>query len=316
MEYNILGKTNLKVSKLCFGTLSIGPLQGNLSVYEGVKVIGEAIEQGINFFDTAELYKSYKYLKEAIKEYGRHNFVIVTKSYAYDEQTAMESLDKALTELGTDYIDSFSLHEQESEHTLRGHREALDYFCKMKNEGVLKSVGLSTHHVAGVLAGAELDEIDVIHPILNIKGLGVQDGTREDMEKAIEIAYNKGIGIYAMKALGGGNLLNISDQCFDYILNYKHLHSIAIGMKTIEEVKYNAMLFNNVEIPNEIKEKVSNTNRELLIDFWCEGCGECVKHCSHDALKMENDKVVVDKNKCVTCGYCSAYCPQFCIKII
>lgn len=46
---------------------------------------------------------------------------IFTKSYAYDSKTAEDSLAKALKELNTDYIDGFLLHEQESEHTLRGH---------------------------------------------------------------------------------------------------------------------------------------------------------------------------------------------------
>ena len=59
----------------------------------------------------------------------------------------------------------------------------------LKKEGVLKSVGLSTHHVAGVLAGTNSADIDVIHPILNVKGLGIQDGTREDMEKAVNALY-------------------------------------------------------------------------------------------------------------------------------
>ncbi len=316
MDKVILGKSNLKVSKLCFGTLSIGPLQGDLSIAEGVKVIGEAIEQGINFFDTAELYRSYKYLKEAIKEYGRENFVIITKSYAYDNESAMRSLDKALTEMGTDYVDSFSLHEQESEHTMRGHKEALDYFCRMKKDGIIKSVGLSTHHVLGVEAALKYDEIDVIHPILNINGLGIQDGTREDMEQAIKKAYNKNIGIYGMKALGGGNLLNDTKACFDYILNFPYMHAVAIGMKTKEEVQYNARLFNNEPISESLSEKVATQPRRLAIDFWCEGCGECVKHCSHKALNLDNNKIIVNYNKCVTCGYCSAYCPMFCIKVI
>ncbi len=57
MEYVKLGKTELSVSKLCFGGLVIGPLQVNLSEDEGAEVIVSALKSGVNFIDTAELYK-------------------------------------------------------------------------------------------------------------------------------------------------------------------------------------------------------------------------------------------------------------------
>lgn len=316
MEYSLLGNTNLKVSKLCFGTLTIGPLQSNLSIEEGTEVIGEAINRGVNLFDTAELYDTYKYLKNAIKLYGRDKFIISTKSYSYDRKTAEASLYKALEELDTDTIDIFSLHEQESEHTLRGHREALEYFLEMKQKGIIKAVGISTHHIGAVTAATKMKEIDVIHPIINIAGLGIQDGTKEEMLQAIKNAYDAKKGIYAMKALGGGNLLNKVDECFDFILNIDSINSVAVGMQTKEEVIANVLRFENKEIPDDLRNKISRKPRKLLIDFWCEKCGSCVEHCKHNALVIKDNKVNVITEKCVLCGYCSNYCPQFCIKII
>lgn len=317
MEYNNLGQTNLKVSKLCFGTLSLGPLQANLDMATCTGLIREALDYGINFFDTAELYQTYDRLGAAIKEFGRQSFIISTKSYAYDEETAKRSLDKALTEMKTDYIDIFSLHEQESSHTIKGHTKALEYFQKMKSEGVIKAVGLSTHYIDAVNAGTDSPLIDVIHPIINISGLGIQDGTRLQMEQAIKKAYKAGKGLYAMKILGGGNLIDKAEECMDYILNFDYIHSAAIGMRTSEEIKINALRFNHEIIPNELQNKVNQTPRRLLINFWCEACGRCVEHCSHNALTLSNNKkVVVNEEKCVLCGYCGSWCPQLCIKII
>jgi len=62
------------------------------------------------------------------------------------------------------------LHEQESRLTLKGHREALEYYISMKEKGIIKAVGVSTHNVEVVEACCEMPEVDVIHPIVNKAG--------------------------------------------------------------------------------------------------------------------------------------------------
>lgn len=316
MEYNILGKTGFKVSKLCFGALTIGPLQRNFEPKKGADIILEAFNRGVNFIDTAELYGTYPHIKEAFKAYQRDKIILMTKSYSYSKETAKESFEKALKEMNIDYIDGFLLHEQESEHTIRGHYEALEYFIKMKQEGYIRSVGISTHTVAGVVAASKMNEIDVIHPIINKAGIGIHDGTIEDMLRAVRIAKNNNIGIYGMKPLGGGNLIHSYDEALDYVLNLHELDSIAMGMQSKEEVIANILKFEKKEIPNEIKEKLNNKKRYLQIADWCIGCSACIEKCSHKALSLYNEKAVVNKEKCVLCGYCSKYCKDFCIKII
>jgi len=63
------------------------------------------------------------------------------------------------------------LHEQESRLTLKGHREALEYYISMKEKGIIKAVGVSTHNVEVVEACCEMPEVDVIHPIVNKAGM-------------------------------------------------------------------------------------------------------------------------------------------------
>ena len=67
MKKNILGSTGLSISELCVGTLPMGPLQCNLSVDAGADILLESMEKGVNFFDTAQMYGSYPYLKKACK---------------------------------------------------------------------------------------------------------------------------------------------------------------------------------------------------------------------------------------------------------
>lgn len=127
METIKLGSTSLYVSRICFGTLTLGPLQKRLSIEDGARLLAYAYQKGINFVDTAELYETYEYIRKSIQISGIRP-VISTKSYAYDKKTAEFSLNKALKELDVDYIDLFMLHEQEGENTFKGHYEAVEYF--------------------------------------------------------------------------------------------------------------------------------------------------------------------------------------------
>ena len=315
MIYTTLGNTNINVSKICFGSLTMGPLQRNLSAFEGASLIEYAYEQGINFIDTAELYETYAHIGEALKRIPRERFVIASKSYAYSEDTAKASLEKALREMHTDYLDVFMLHEQMSEHTIRGHYEAIEYFLKMKQEGRIKALGISTHYVAGVKAALKYPEIEIVHPITNINGLGIQDGSREDMEIALRQFKAKGGGILGMKPLGGGNLLSSVDACFDYILAQEYIDSVAFGMQSFAEIDYNVKRINRQPISESLRDAVKTSEKRLKVADWCIGCGACVKKCDHKALRLENEMAVVDEARCVLCGYCASVCPEFCIKV-
>lgn len=315
MDYRVLGNTNLKVSRLCFGSLTIGPLQAKLGLEEGASLIEAAFDMGVNFIDTAELYQTYDYIRKAIKG-RRENIIISSKCYAHNSDGAEQSLKKALKELDTDYIDIFSLHEQESEYTLKGHQEAMEYFIRAKEKGYIRSFGISTHAVAAVKASLKYKDIEVLHPIVNLRGLGILDGNIDDMLKAVAEAARAGKGIFSMKPLGGGNMIKDSKKCFEFVLSNDDLHSIAVGMQSAEEVINNVMVFEGKNIPEDISQILKNKKRALLIDTWCTGCGSCSRKCAQKAITMENGKAVVDPSKCVLCGYCSAYCPDFCIKVI
>ena len=77
MEYIALPFSEKKVSRLCFGGLTIGPLQKNLSIKDGSAVLCYAIERGINFVDTAQYYQTYAYIREAMRQTGKYDLVIL-----------------------------------------------------------------------------------------------------------------------------------------------------------------------------------------------------------------------------------------------
>ncbi|MDO5718027.1 MAG: aldo/keto reductase [Tissierellia bacterium] len=310
-----LGSSGIYVSKICFGSLTMTPFQSNLSIEEGANLIEYAFERGINFLDTAELYDNYEYIKRALKSIKRDEYIITTKSYAYDKATAEKSLEKALRELGTNYIDIFLLHEQESVHTIRGHYEAIEYFIRQKEKGYIRAIGISTHKVAGAKGFNKYPELDILHPLINYKGLGILDGSRDDMIEQIKIASKNKKGIYAMKILGGGHLIPDVTEAISFINNLDCIDSIAIGMQSREEVDCNISLVERGLYPEYLVDRLREKKRKLIVADYCTGCSICVNKCRLGGIEIKNGQASATE-KCILCGYCANYCPDFCIKVI
>jgi aryl-alcohol dehydrogenase-like predicted oxidoreductase len=315
MKYiNLFDKQN--VSKICYGTLSLSPLQNPDSTESKVNLLNYAYAKGINFFDTAELYDNYDILKEFIKDKDRDKLILATKCYAYDRITAEHSVNKALNELNTDYLDVLMLHEQENGNNFLGHYEAVQRFMEYKEQGVIRHFGISTHRVAAVRDSVKFKEIEFVFPLLNMNGVGIQDGTIQDMLEAVKNAKEHNKFIMAMKVYGGGHLINKAREAFKFVNSLDFVDSIAVGMSTKEEIDANICYLENNELNVNIKNKIRNQKRTLVIEEWCVGCGKCAKRCRQNALSIVNGKCVVDMNKCVLCSYCAGECTDFYIKIV
>jgi len=314
MKKVCLGARDLEVSRLLFGTLTMGPLQRGLPVEEGAALLCYAAERGVNFVDTAEYYQTYPYVKEALKKHPE--MVVCTKSYAYDRDGAKRSIDLAQEGIGRERIDIFLLHEQESEHTLRGHAEALDYYGELREMGVIGAVGISTHHVAATLAAAKWPGVDIVFSLINERGLGIVDGGRTDMEQAIAKVHENGRSVLAMKALGGGHLIGGRRRAFEYALGLPGVDAVAVGMQSEAEIDFNIAMFEGREPDEACSQKTRDAQRTLLVQAWCVGCGRCAERCGQRAICVREGKAVVDAERCVRCGYCAAVCPEFCLKVI
>lgn len=317
MKKNLLGNTTIRVSELCFGTLTLGPLQKNVSVADAQPILETAHALGVNFYDTADLYDTYAYLKPLIR---RHNDIVVcTRSYDYSAAGLNKSLERALRELGRDYVDVYLLHEQESRHTFEGHWEAVEALLKAKAAGKVRAVGISTHRVQAVRDSLDYSALEVLFPLINCAGIGIEDGTAEQMRAAISAAKEAGKGIFAMKPLGGGTLLRRRQDCFAYtraLLGDGLIDACAFGMQSVAEVRYNAAQIAGRPVSASLEEAVNAYPRHLHIDDWCQGCGACARKCHQGALEIRNGRAAVDSARCLTCGYCASACPVFAIKVV
>jgi aryl-alcohol dehydrogenase-like predicted oxidoreductase/NAD-dependent dihydropyrimidine dehydrogenase PreA subunit len=317
MKKIMLGCTGLEVSELCFGALPIGPAQGNKPVGESARVMSLALRSGINFFDTAQMYRTYEPIALAMKETGIRP-VIATKSVAVTYEDMDTAVQEALGKLGTDYIDIFFLHAARAGTDVFDRREgALRCLVEYKKKGIIGFTGISAHAVDVVNLSAERDDIDVIFTIININGMGILRGSRKDMEQALEHCYSKGKGVMLMKVLGGGNLLRDYANAIDYARNISRGRAcIALGMVAENEVTANINYFNGIDISDYLSTVMDNEKNMFVFKALCKNCNKCADACHSDAIYFDGNAAAIDASKCLKCGYCVTACGEFAIRFV
>jgi aryl-alcohol dehydrogenase-like predicted oxidoreductase len=153
MEYLKLGNSNLQVSRLCVGCMSFGDPESNfhawtLGAEESESLVKRALDLGINFFDTANVYSggtSEEYLGRAIKNnIARDKVVIATKVYFNEGKLSKNAIrheiDGSLKRLGTDYVDLYIIHRFDYDTPVEETMEALDRLVKA---GKVRALGAS-----------------------------------------------------------------------------------------------------------------------------------------------------------------------------
>jgi len=312
----LLGRTGITISPLVFGTLPLGYLQADLSPAQGGRLIRYALERGVTVIDTATLYETYAHVREGLRGYTGE-VTVITKTHAADPEMARAHVERGLKELGRERLDVVHLHAARIADPFVERAGVIEELVRMKEEGKIAHVGLSSHYIAAVRAVAERPEIEVVHPLINRTGMGILDGTPEEMAGAIRACARAGKGVYAMKALAGGNLIAEARASFAYVLGLEGVHGVAVGMLSEDEIDANIALFSGLEPDNAIWDQLERRRRRLAImTNFCKSCGYCVQACGSGALALVNGKPVVEEAACVLCGYCGAECPEFIIRVV
>ena len=311
MKKKRLGNTDLEVSIAGFGVLPMGPSQLALPVEEGAEIIRHALRNGINFLDTAQYYRTYPYISKALENGEFEDVIICSKSLCQDHEGMMDAILEARESLNRDVIDIFLMHEVRSGQ-LEERMGAWQALKDAKEKGLVRAIGLSTHHIDITKAAASMEDLDVIFPLINYAGLGIRKGdefgTKEEMLQNMTDCHVAGKGIFSMKAFGGGSLTGHYQEALDYVFSKDCIDSVMIGFGKISEVddllSYLDGSMDKSYNPDISKKKVYINQED------CEGCGACKAACPAGAIFYnENGLAEVDHKKCLTCGYCSPVCP-------
>jgi ferredoxin len=159
-------------------------------------------------------------------------------------------------------------------------------------------------------------DIDIVFPLINRLGMGIINGTREEMESAINECHENNKGVYIMKVLAGGNFVSDYKESMDYITAFSNgRFARAMGMLSKSEVDMNVRCMNGEIISSELA-NTSIHNKRFVIMKQCTKCKSCVGACHSSAISVgEGDRAKIDESKCIKCGYCVVACPQFCIRM-
>ena len=318
MKYNVLGRTGLEVSQVGFGVLTVGKTQLNLPIEKGAELIRYAMDRGMNFLDTAQFYETYPYIKKALKG-GRYNPIIASKCLYSSYNAMSEAIEEARQALDRDVIDIFLLHEVRHGSDFQDRAGAFECLQDAKAKGLVKAIGVSTHHVDVAEKMASVAGCDILFPLINYQSLGIRKGSgpgnKEEMEKAIALCKAKGMGIFAMKAFGGGNLTVHYQQALNYVFSLTDLDSVMIGFGKQKEIDEICEYLDGKMLPSY---QPDTGDKRVIIDQGdCEGCGACIKRCPNKAIFFNKAGLAeVDREKCVTCGYCAPVCPVRAILLV
>jgi predicted aldo/keto reductase-like oxidoreductase len=240
-----LGKTGLTVSRVAMGTGSIGgnhqSNQTRLGLETFVKMASHAYDRGISFYDTADSYGSYSFVREVFKEVPREKVTLLGKMWTTNDPAKAEPVDKALDrfrmEAGSDYFDIMLLHCMTNGNWQEEKKRYIDYFSEAKQKGIIKAVGVSCHNFDALKVAADDPWVDVILSRIN-PFQAHMDGTPAEVNAILERARNNGKGIIGMKIFGNGDKILESEreESITFALKKTSIHCMTLGLESIAQM--------------------------------------------------------------------------------
>ena len=317
MEYRVLGKTGLNISRLGFGGIPIQKIDA-----EGTKaLIQKLMEKGVNYIDTARGYTvSEEYLGYGL-EGVRGNFILATKSMARTEEAMAADIDISLKNLRTDYIDLYQIHNPNAKdlEQVMAPGGALEALLEAKAQGKIGHIGITLHAVELFQKAVELPWVETIMFPYNI----VETQGEELIAKCAE----KNIGFICMKPLAGG-AIDDPETALRFIVSNPAITVVIPGMAEEKEIAQNvAAAANTAPLTAEEQEKITAIRKELGTNFCrrCNYCAPCAvginipamflfegyysRYDLKDWATARYKTLAKTASDCVGCGACEERCP-------
>jgi predicted aldo/keto reductase-like oxidoreductase len=244
-----LGRTGIKTSRLAQGTGYNGTGRSSAHTRLGMetftKLIRHSLDQGICFMDMADLYGSHQYVRTALEGVPRDKYTLLTKIWPRKEYWnspsggAKEEVNRFRRELKTDVIDICLMHCMTNADWPKENERVRDELDELKQQGVVRAVGVSCHDFGALKVAATHPWTDVILARINNVGKSAyMDGTVEEVVSVLKQARANGKVIIGMKIFGAGKLVTpeAKDTSLKFVLGNNLVHAMTVGMLSPEQV--------------------------------------------------------------------------------
>ena len=310
-----LGRTELIVNKNGFGAL---PIQ-RISREEAARLLRKALDNGINFFDTARAYTDSEEKIGYALSGRRDQFVLATKTAARTAEGFWADLHASLKNLRTDHVDILQFHNPDfcprpGDGT--GLYEAME---QARQEGKIRFIGLTNHRLAVAREALESGLYDTLQFPFSYLAAPEEIRLAQDCGRL-------GVGFISMKALSGGLITN-SAAAYAFQARFPNVLPIWGIQRDRELDEFLSYQDNPPALTEELQAVIDRDCGELAGDF-CRGCGYClpcpagidIPNCARMSLllrRMPAAEYLTDYwqeemkkiENCLHCGKCASKCP-------
>ncbi len=317
MEYRILGKTGLRVSRMGLGGIPIQRIDR-----EGTKnLVRQLKDAGINYIDTARGYTvSEEYLGYALEGIREH-FILATKTTARTREAMAADIQTSLKNLRTGYIDLYQLHNPSAEQLRQicapgGALEALE---EARAAGQVGHFGVTAHSAEVFRMALELPWVETVMFPYNI--------VETQAEDLIRACGEKNVGFIAMKPLAGGALENAT-LALRFCIANPNLTVAIPGMAEIRELEENLAACSDASPLSPAEEAQIQAIRKELGTNFCRRCNYCApctvgipipnvitfdsylsRYGLEDWARERYATLPARASACIQCGLCESRCP-------
>ncbi|MCM1154421.1 MAG: aldo/keto reductase [Roseburia sp.] len=346
MEYRINHRTGDKISVLGFGTSYIAEAPEK----EAVATIQRAYEGGVNYYDLATADgRTFGYFGTAFAEVRNEVFYQIhfgadyssgTYGWSTDRATIEKGVDWQLQQLKTDYIDYGFIHclDEASDWQAYQRNGAFDYLMRMKEQGIVKHIGLSSHTPSTIQK--VLDDVPVdmlmfsVNPGYDYQKGEYAKGSVDERAAVYRRCEAEGIGISVMKPFSGGQMLDAAVspfgkaltqyQCMQYALDRPGVLTVLPGMSSIAQVEHLLGFFTAAQEEKDYSVIGSFSPAEAVGKcVYCNHCKPCpvgldigIINKYYDLAKNGDSMAAqhyhnleLKADACKKCGHCESRCP-------
>ena len=295
LVYRTLGRTKLKIPVVSFGVMNTN----------SDALILKAIEVGIKHLDTAHGYlngNSELAIGRVLKDNGlRDKVILATKmTFARDQEKQIfstgeggrgrlatqenfdEQLKISLERLQTDYLDILYLHNLLGPE-MATYEPMMKALVKAKEDGRARFIGVTTHQNVPEIVRTAVDA--GIYDVIEV-GYNYMDERKDEIREANKYAAGKGVGIVAMKVMGG-NRLNRDESvkinhkaALKWVLSDENVTTAIPGMTAFEQLDLNMSVMADLKLTEDEKRELKITSM-LKGTLYCQRCRSCIPTCPH-----------------------------------